>query len=121
MFIPVGDWLPAFLLTLAVEVPLVVFLLRTDMPDRRRLAALVVFANLATHPVVWFVLTQLLLVGTVEYTLAAEAWAVVIEALFYAVAVDGVSVRRATAVSLVANAASFVAGRLVGALAAGIG
>ena len=77
---------------------------------------LVVFANLATHPIVWYVITQLLLVGTAEYLLAAESWAVVVEALFYAVAIRGLDPRRAIAVALVANAASFLAGRIVGDL-----
>lgn len=120
MFIPIADWLPAFLLTLVVEVPLVVLLLGRGTRGRGRLAALAVFANLATHPAVWFVFTQLFLVGTVEYTVAAEAWAVGVEAVFYAVAVEGVSLRRASAVSLAANAASFLAGRLIGAFAVGV-
>lgn len=120
MFIPVGDWLPAFLLTLAVEVPIVVLLLGSAMPDRGRLAALAVFASLATHPAVWFVFTQLFLIGTLEYALVAEAWAIGVEAVFYAVAIEGVSLRRAALVSLAANAASFLAGRLIGAFAVGI-
>jgi succinate-acetate transporter protein len=116
MFIPVGEWLPSFLLTLAVEVPLVVLLLGRDRQDRVRIGALAVFANLATHPAVWFVFTQLFLVGTVEYTLAAETWAVVVEAVFYVVAIGGLSFRRAAVVSLIVNAASFAAGRALGSM-----
>jgi hypothetical protein len=111
MFIPVADWLPAFLLTLAVEVPVVVVLLRGVMPDRGRLAALAAFANLATHPAVWFVLTQLFLVGTLEYVVAAEAWAIGVEAAFYVIAIPGLTIGRATFASVIANAASFAAGR----------
>ena len=40
--------------------------------------------------------------------------------MFYAVAIEGVSLRRAAVVSLAANAASFLAGRLIGAFAVGI-
>ena len=46
---------------------------------------LVVFANLITHPAVWFIFTQLFLVGTPEYVVTSEAWAVGLEALFYSV------------------------------------
>jgi hypothetical protein len=46
----------------------------------------------------------------------AESWAIAVEALFYAVAFRGLDPRRAIAVALVANAASFTAGRIVGDL-----
>jgi len=116
MYFPVSGWFAAFVLTLAVELPLVVFLLRRAEPNLVRLGTLVVFANLATHPAVWYVFTQLFLVGTPEYTLAAETWAVAAEAVFYWAAIRGLPVRRAIAVAFVANAASFLAGRLVGEL-----
>jgi hypothetical protein len=62
------------------------------------------------------VITQLFLIGTWEYLLAAESWAVAAEALFYAVALRGLDPRRALAVAVVANAASFIAGQIVGDL-----
>ena len=114
MFFPVSEWLTAFVLTLLVEVPVVVVLLRRWSGEGvPRLLALAVLANLATHPSVWFVFTQLLLVGTPAYTLVVEAWAFGVEALFYAVVVAGLGWRRALVVSLVANLASWVVGRLV--------
>ena len=113
MFFPASEWFAAFLLTLAIEIPVAFMLLRRAEPDRPRLLLLVVFANLVTHPAVWVVFTQLVLVGTPEYTLAAEAWAVAIEALFYAVTIRGISVRLAITVALAANIASFAVGRLV--------
>jgi hypothetical protein len=116
MFFPASGWFAAFLLTLAIEVPIAGYLLRRVEPDRLRLALLLVFANLATHPIVWYVVTQLFLIGTWEYVLAAESWAVVVEAIFYAVAFRGLDPRRAIAVAVVANAASFTAGRIVGEL-----
>ncbi len=115
VFFPVSEWLPAFVLTLAVEIPIVLLLLRGVEPDLPRMAVLVAFANLATHPSVWFVFTQLFLAGTVEYVIAAEGWAVAIEGLFYALVVRGITVRQAIVVTVVANAASFAVGRLVGA------
>ena len=114
MFFPVSDWFAAFVLTLAVEIPIVVALLRPVEPHIPRLVALVVYANLATHVAVWYVFTQLFEPGTPTYTVAAEAWAVVAEALFYRVAIRDLTSRRAAAVALVANAASFVVGRLIG-------
>ena len=113
MFFPVSEWLPAFLLTLAVEVPIGAYLLRRAEPDLARRLLLVVFANLLTHPSVWFVFTQLFLIGTLEYTLAAEAWAIAIEALFYLVTIQGLGPRRALGVAVVANLASFAVGRLM--------
>lgn len=116
MFIPVSDWFAAFVLTLAVEVPIAAYLLRRAEPDRLRLVVLIVFANLATHPAVWYVFSQPFAVGTPEYTVAAETWAVAAEAVFYWAAFRGLSVRRAIGVAVAANAASFLAGHLVGAL-----
>ena len=115
MFFPASGWFAAFLLTIAAEIPIVGYLLRAE-PDRFRLGLLVVFANLVTHPAVWFIWTQLFLVGTLSYTLAAESWAVVAEAVFYWTAIKGLSVRRAMTVAVAANAASFLLGQLVGEL-----
>lgn len=113
MFFPVDAWFRAFLLTLAVELPIAAILLRRYEPAWPRLIVLVVFANLASHPAVWFIFTQLLLIGTPEYVLAAESWAVGVEALFYWAVFRGLSVRRAILVSLAANAASFLLGRFL--------
>ena len=113
MFFPAGDWFRAFLLTVVVEVPVATYLLRRADPQLWRTAALVFFANLASHPLVWYVWTQVFLVGTTPFVVAAEAWAVAIEAVFYFVAFRGIGVGRAVVVSVVANAASFVIGRLV--------
>jgi hypothetical protein len=120
MFFPASGWFAAFVLTLAVEVPIAGYLLRRVEPARLRLAILLVIANLATHPVVWYVITQLFLIGTWEYVLTAESWAVAVEAVFYAVAFRGLDPRRAVAVAVVANATSFIAGRIVGELWPGV-
>lgn len=116
MFFPVSDWFPAFVITVVLEAPVVLYLLRRAEPDVLRLGLLVLFANLATHPVVWFVITQLLLVGTPGYVLVAETWAIAAEAVFFATAIRGLSVRRAIGAAVAANAMSFLAGRLIGAL-----
>ena len=116
MFFPAGDWFAAFLLTLAVEVPIGVFLLRRPEPNAARAAAIVVFANLVSHPMVWFVWTQVFLIGTAEYVIAVETWAIAIEALFYAVVVRGLGPGRVVLIAVVANAASFAVGRVVAQL-----
>jgi hypothetical protein len=114
MFFPVSDWFAAFVLTLAVEAPIVALLFRRVESDFVRLGIFIVFANLATHLAVWYVISQLLLVGTVSYVLVAETWAIAGEAVFYGAAIRGLSARRAMAAAVVANGASFLAGRLIG-------
>jgi hypothetical protein len=120
VYFPASGWFAAFFLTLAIEVPIAAYLLRQAEPDRVRRVLLVVFANLATHPIVWYVWTQVFLVGTWEYAGVAETWAVAAEALFYWAAFRGVGARRALTVALVANAASFVAGHVVGGIWPGV-
>ena len=116
MFIPVEIWFRAFVLTLVVEAPVVALLLRRWEPSRPRLLVLIVFANLASHPAVWFVFSQLLDIGTRDYVLAVEAWAIACEALFYSAAIRGLPVRQAIVTSLVANTASYLVGLLAVAL-----
>ncbi len=113
MFIPVDTWFRAFLITVAVEAPLATLLLRRCEPRLPRLLLLILFANLASHPAVWFIFTQLLLVGTPEYLLVAETWAIACEAVFYWAAVRDVPVRRAIVTSLVANLGSFLVGLIM--------
>jgi hypothetical protein len=120
VFFPVEDWFRAFILTLVVEVPVAAYLLRREEPDRVRLLLLVAFASLATHPIVWYVWTQVFLVGTPEYLVVAEAWAVGVEAVFYWAAFRGLRPSRALLISVAANAASFIAGTLAGAIWPGV-
>lgn len=115
MFFPVSGWLTAFLLTLAIELPIAAWLLRRAEADVARRLVLVVFANLATHVAVWYVFSQLFLIGTIEYVVAAEAWAIGAEAVFLVAAFRGLDPRRALAVAIVANGVSFAIGRIIGA------
>jgi hypothetical protein len=114
VFIPVSDWFPAFMLTLAIEVPVGAVLLRRTEPDLVRLVALIAAINLATHLAVWYVFSQLFLPGTLGYTVAAEAWAIGCEAVFYRLVLSGLTAPRALTIAAVANLASFAAGRLIG-------
>lgn len=103
-------WLIAFLATVAVEGPLVVALTRGHpMPAWRR-ALIAIFAQLLTHPLVWFVFPRLVgLTGRSSLALS-ELWAWLAEAAFYAVVLPGLSPARALAVSALANAASILVG-----------
>ena len=114
MFFPVSAWFPAFVVTVVVEGPIVWWFARGRETSVLRVGAAVLLANLASHPAVWFIFTQLFLVGTVSFTLATEAWAVCVEAVLYILALRGVGPWRAVAASLVANVASYLVGLLVG-------
>ena len=111
-------WLRAFALTVAIELPVAVALLRAPgaaAPIARR-AGLVLFANLASHPLLWFALSALPLPG--PWTLVvSETWAVLAEAALYRLALDGVPLRRCVLASLAANAASLSIGLALRSLA----
>jgi hypothetical protein len=107
---PVGAWFAAFLITLTVEAPIVLALTRAaDMEIARRFG-IIVFAQLATHPLVWFVFPRIVgLRGSTALSLS-ELWAFVGEATLYALAFRGVTVTRAAAASALANGGSLLAG-----------
>ena len=106
-------WLLAFLITVAVEVPIVVALTRACQVSATRRAALAVFAQLATHPLVWFVFPRIVGLTGRSSLLLSEAWAWLAETVFYLIALPGLSVSRAVAASAIANAASIAVGLLV--------
>jgi hypothetical protein len=105
-----GIWLVALLITLAVEAPIVLALTRGSELGAVRRFGFIVFAQLATHPLVWFVFPRIAgITGSTALTLS-EAWAWLAEAALYALAFRGITVTRALAVSAVANGASVLAG-----------
>src|SRR5271169_1087599 len=99
-------WLVAFLITVAVEAPIVLALTRDVDARAAKRFALIVFAQLTTHPLVWFVFPYI--VGLRGHTAAAlsELWAWLAEAIFYALVFRGLTVTRALAISALANGAS---------------
>jgi len=103
-------WFPAFALTVAVEVPLVVALTRQSKRAWERRAGVSLFAQLMTHPIVWFVFPMI--PGMTRYTTLAlsELWAWLAESALYAVTLVSPSVLRAVAVSALANGASLAIG-----------
>ena len=106
-------WFKAFLFTAALEVPFVVWAYRRvspRMPAPRR-AVVAFFAQLASHPLVWFVIPTM----TASYRstlIVAESWAVLSETALYAAILGGGS-GRAFAVALLANMGSFGLGLLL--------
>jgi hypothetical protein len=131
-------WAKAFALTAALEVLTVLLLVRlrvvlppardagraggaptlgVDLDSRQaepllRLSAVVFYANLASHPSVWFIIPSLLPVYT-TMVIVAELWAVTSEAVFYWLVIPRIGVRAAAGVSLVANGCSFGLGLLL--------
>ena len=111
----VAAWAKAFALTVAIELPIATWLLARAEPDLRRRLGLVFFANLASHPAVWFVFPALF-PSYPAMIVAAESWALLSEAVFFALAFPAAPWRRALGASAVANAASFSAGLILRAL-----
>jgi hypothetical protein len=105
-------WFKAFLLTVLVETPLAAALLRPAEPRLPRRVALVLFANLASHPAVWFIFPALGL-PYLPMLVLAEAWAVLSEALFYRLVFEKTDAVEALGISALANGASFGIGLLV--------
>jgi len=117
-------WATAFAITITVEVAVAVPLLAPTGVRLWRRAALVVLANLATHPLVWFAFPQLGLFGNGRLAVS-ELFAVAVEAAAYVLfwPTSAASPARAKAVALhsfgtsaVANGASFAAGLTLRAL-----
>ena len=75
-------WFKAFFFTVLVETPIAAALLRPAEPRLARRIALILFANLASHPAVWFIFPALGL-SYLPTLLISEAWAVLLEALLY--------------------------------------
>jgi len=102
----------ALLLTLAVEVPVAVGLVRRrrwGAASPAHVALVAAGASLVTHPLLWMALHRL---HGLPALVAAEAAVVVVESAAYAWAA-GLRARHALIVSAAANATSFGTGLLV--------
>jgi hypothetical protein len=75
----VAVWLVIFTLTCVLELPIYLLPLRPVLPLRLGIV-LLLGLNLATHPIVWFLLPRIF-ENQVHYVLAAEAFAVIVEGL----------------------------------------
>lgn len=105
-------WWIGFSLTLLIEAPWVLGLLASGESRWSRRIAALVFANLATHPLVWFFYPAMPLTHRSSLSLS-ELFAFLAEVVFYATFVSGVTWRRAALVSAMANATSFGIGWFV--------
>ncbi len=100
-------WLRAFAVTVVIELAVGAPLLK-NRGRPTRIAAVAV-ANLASHPLIWFVFLRLGLSFEVRHVLA-EAWAIGVELVIYVLVFPTIGVHRAAAVSLLANGASLGGG-----------
>jgi hypothetical protein len=101
-------WLRYFAITVAVELLVAVALLRGEGTLLRRATAVAV-ANLASHPIVWFVIARVIPSRSLMI-LTAESWAIASETVVYVLVFPTLPRTRALGVSAVANAASFLTG-----------
>lgn len=108
----VAEWAKYFVETALVELCLAVPLLGREETRVRRVAA-VLFAQVSSHPAVWFVFPALGM-RRVHYLVVAEAWAIVSELLLYRLVFERLSWARALGVSALANGASLAAGTFLG-------
>ncbi len=103
-------WLSAFALTQAVETPIYAAALAFRSDPARRLTTCVAYgflASLLTHPVVWWVIPELITLDRYALFFAvAEGFAVVCEALL----MRALRLRHALLWALVANGASVLVG-----------
>jgi hypothetical protein len=102
------EWARVFALTCALELPVALWILGKEGPTWRRVAV-ILFANLATHPTVWFIIPELPISYEAQVVLA-ELWALGIEGAIYATVFSSLSRRRAFAAALLANGFSLAVG-----------
>lgn len=115
----IEHWFRAFAFTLTVEALIVTLALPNVEPVWRRLGA-ATFAQVASHPAVWFIFPRLGMSYS-SMVLVAEAWAVVSELLIYRLVFRELSWLRAFGVAALANGASYGLGLLLRALASHFG
>jgi hypothetical protein len=119
-------YLVAAAVTLAVELPIVLWLARRARPELplRRVAAAALAANLLTHPALWY-LPYLLVPSALSpqhwgtYVVVGEAGVLVVETLVYWLVLARGRPWLALALSALANAASYGVGLLVTPLLGG--
>jgi len=107
-----------WLFTLLVEVPVLIIIVRYFFKvskEKISLSYLIIsgtFASTMTIPWVWFIFPVLLYNSVTVAITIGEVFAFVIEAVFYFFAFK-VSVRQALIISFIANAFSFLLGRIL--------
>ena len=106
-------WLRAFLLTIAIESPLVLALTaHSRLPLSKRIC-FIIAAQLMTHPLVWYVFPAIPSLPRFATLVLSELWAFLAEAAFYALVEVSPSKLGAFGVSALANGASLGLGFLL--------
>jgi hypothetical protein len=108
-------WVSAFTITVAVELLVAIPILGKGVAGWKRRAGLVFFANLASHPAVWFVFPEWIASNPLRLCFS-EIWAVSVEATLYALVWPALGAQRAFGASAIANGASLAAGLALRAL-----
>lgn len=116
---PVSLWLAAFVETTGIEAVVVLLLTRGSATPAWRRLTLVTYAQLATHPLVWFVFPYVAGLRGGTALLLGELWACLAEGVLYALTFEGTTLPRALGISTVANAASVLAGAALSHLGVG--
>jgi len=110
-------WFRAFIVTLVVELPVYLLVARWRTGPGRvapywKTALGAVACSAVTHPWLWFVWRSLVHDYT-TYVATGEVTAVVAEALIFYFSARPITLRRASAASLLANGASYACGVLL--------
>ena len=106
-------WLRAFLLTVAVECPLVMLLTAESRLTWSKRACLVIAAQLMTHPLVWYVFPAIPGLSRFSTLVLSELWACIAEAAFYALVDVAPTKLGAVGITALANGASLGLGFLL--------
>jgi hypothetical protein len=104
----VALWARAFALTVGSELLIATWFLPREATRSRRMGA-VVFANVASHPAVWFVFPELFSSWHVALV-TSELWALGSELLIYRLVFPTLEWRKALAASALANGGSLLLG-----------
>jgi hypothetical protein len=108
----VVEWAKYFAVTALVELAIALPLLGGGERRARRFLA-VTFAQLVSHPSVWFIVLALGLPRLLDL-IVAETWAILSELLLYRLVFERLSWWRALGVSAVANGGSLAVGTWLG-------
>lgn len=102
-------WLAAFTITQLIEIPVYFYAFRELNFSRLKRISVAFGASAITHPVVWFIFPVLLPSSHVAMVVAAETFAVIVEAAY----LRAFGLRMYFSWSLVANSLSFGSGLLL--------
>ncbi len=103
------DWLTAFLLTLFIELPCLLLLLKKYPTGRVVSAGLMM--NIVTHPALWFVFPSILPAG--YYLFIGELMVVLIEAAILTLFFPKEGIKKMLVISFVINSLTFLTGEMI--------